>query len=84
MEITLMSVLALIASIGAALGVIYKYIIKPLEHFSQAMEKIAVLDESNKIMLECLLAIMNNMISGNSVDKLKEKRNELESFCINK
>ena len=77
-------ILALIAAIGAAVGVIIKYIVQPLEKFGQAMDKIVLLDESNKIMLECLLAIMNNLITGNGVDKLKDKRDQLEAFCINK
>ena len=77
-------ILALIAAVGAAIGVIIKYIVQPLEKFGAAMDKIVLLDESNKIMLECLLAIMNNLITGNGVDKLKDKRDQLEAFCINK
>lgn len=80
----LINILGLIAAIGTALGVIYKYILHPMEQLSRAVERIAVLDESNKMVLECLLAIMNNIITGNNVDKLKDKRDELEHFCIKK
>lgn len=80
----LINILGIIAAIGTALGVIYKYILHPMEQLSRAVERIAVLDESNKMVLECLLAIMNNIITGNNVDKLKDKRDELEHFCIKK
>ena len=81
---TFTQILILIGSIGGALGVIIKYIIKPINHFNQAMEKLIMLDESNKIILESLLAIMNTLITGNNTDKLKKQRDQLEKFCIEK
>ena len=81
---TFTQILILIGSIGGALGVIIKYIIKPINHFSQAMDKLIMLDESNKIILESLLAIMNTLITGNNTDRLKKQRDQLEKFCIEK
>lgn len=42
------------------------------------------IEESNKMMLQSLLVIINHNITGNGVDKMKEIRDQLQEFLINK
>ena len=76
--------IVLIGNVGA---VIYK-IIKPsidirkevdrLErHDKQDLEKIQNLEELNKAQCKMLLAMMDHMIDGNHVDKMKETRERI-------
>lgn len=39
--------------------------------------------ETNKVQNKALLQIMNHMIDGNHVDKLKESRDDMETYLIN-
>lgn len=41
-------------------------------------------EASNKMILQCLLIIINHDISGNGIDKLKETRDDLNDYLINK
>lgn len=41
-------------------------------------------DETNKEICKSILVLMNHEITGNSIDKLKEQRDELEKFLIEK
>lgn len=54
------------------------------EKFSRDHEDIHKLDESNRHICECMLALMDHEITGNSVDRLKQARNDLNSFLINR
>lgn len=40
--------------------------------------------ESNRVSQKSLLAIMEQLMTGNSLEKLEEAKEELESFLINK
>lgn len=42
------------------------------------------IEESNKMILQCLLVIINHDITGNGIDKLKDAREDLQEFLINK
>ena len=42
------------------------------------------IEESNKMMLQCLLVIINHDITGNGIERMKEARDELQEFLINK
>ena len=42
------------------------------------------IEESNKMMLQCLLVMINHNITGNGIDKLRETRDELQEFLIKK
>lgn len=42
------------------------------------------IEESNKMILQCLLVIINHDITGNGIDKLKETRDDLQEFLVNK
>lgn len=65
-------------------GFIYKLLIKPLLDINSKIDDIRELDKAYKVMAESILAIMNNLITHNNVDKLKEQRDKMESFLINK
>lgn len=41
-------------------------------------------ENSNKMILQCLLVIINHDITGNCIDKMKEARDELQEYLINK
>ena len=41
-------------------------------------------EESNQMILKCLLVIINHEITGNGIDKMKTARDELQEFLINK
>ena len=82
--------IVLIGNVGA---VIYK-IIKPsidirkevdrLErHDKQDLEKIQNLEELNKAQCKMLLAMIDHMIDGNHVDKMKETRGDCEKKSVN-
>lgn len=47
-------------------------------------ERLKDIEESNKEILQCLLVLMNHDITGNGIDKMKECRDELQEFLINK
>ena len=42
------------------------------------------LEESNRHICECMLALMDHEITGNSVEHMKQARNELNKFLINR
>lgn len=41
-------------------------------------------EESNQMVLRSLLVIINHEITGNGIEKMKETRDELQNFLINK
>lgn len=47
-------------------------------------ERLKAVEHSNKMILQCLLVIINHDITGNGIDKMKEARDELQEFLINK
>lgn len=52
-----------------------------MEAFGKATQEI---EETNKAICKSLLVLMNHEITGNGVDKLKEQRDALEQFLIDK
>ena len=47
-------------------------------------ERLKEVEESNKMILQCLLVIINHDITGNGIDKLKETRDSLNEYLISK
>lgn len=41
-------------------------------------------EDSNRMILQCLLVIINHDITGNGIDRMKEARDELQDYLINK
>lgn len=47
-------------------------------------ERLKEVESSNKMILQCLLVIINHDITGNGIDKMKEARNDLQEYLINR
>jgi hypothetical protein len=47
-------------------------------------ERLKEVERSNKMILQCLYVIINHDITGNCIDKMKEARDELNDYLINK
>lgn len=41
-------------------------------------------EDSNKMILQCLLVIINHEITGNGIDRLKDTRDALQEYLVNK
>ena len=41
-------------------------------------------EESNRMILQCLLVIINHEITGNGIENLKRAKDDLEEYLINK
>jgi len=50
--------------------------------FQSDLGEIKRLDESNRQLCKCMLALMDHEITGNSIDKLKKTRDDLNMFLI--
>lgn len=99
MEFTITSgqILGLCSLIAALWGVykIVKEIKKPSEDLKEKVEKhdslladdnerLKDVEQSNKMILQCLLVIINHDITGNCIDKMRDCRDELQEYLINK
>jgi hypothetical protein len=99
MEFTITSsqILGFCALITAIWGVykIVKEIKKPNEDLKAKVDKhdrlldddnerLKDVEQSNKMILQCLLVIINHDITGNGIDKMKHCRDELQEYLINK
>lgn len=47
-------------------------------------ERLKDVEQSNKMILQCLLVIINHDITGNGIEKMKDCRDELQEYLINK
>ena len=54
------------------------------ERFSRDLARINGIEDSNKIMLKSLLAIMDHEIDGNHIEKLKAARDDLQNYMLSK
>ena len=95
--ITSEQILALCAFITALWGVwkIIKELKKPNANLKESVAKhdilldqdnrrLRAIEDSNKMILQSLLVIINHEITGNGIEKMKEAREELQEFLINK
>lgn len=91
------SVLLICSLITALWGVykIVKEIKKPSKDLQQTVDKHSKLldsdnvrlkevEESNKMILQCLLVIINHDITGNGIENLKTTRDKLQQYLIEK
>lgn len=90
----IMGVCALIASLWG-IWLIVKEIKKPSSDLKRKVEehdrllnsdnnRLKDIEESNRMMLQSLLVIINHNITGNGIEKMKETRDQLQDFLINK
>ena len=95
--ITSNQILAFCALLTAIWGVwkIVKEIKKPNDDLKEKVtehdmlldnddRRLASIEESNKMTLQCLLVIINHEITGNGIEKMKAARDELQEYLINK
>lgn len=95
--ITSGQILALCSMIAAIWGVwkIVKEIKKPNDDLRKEVrehsdllhnddERLKEIEDSNKMILQCLLDIINHDITGNGIDKMKKTRDELQDYLIKK
>lgn len=82
----------------AGLWGIYKIIVeirKPSEDLKQKVEsheeklnkdkqRLDDIDQSNKLILNSMLVIINHEITGNGIENMKKARDELQEYLINK
>lgn len=61
---------------------------KEVERHSELLktdnERLKEIEDSNKMILQCLLVTINHDITGNGIERMKEARDELQEFLINK
>ena len=61
---------------------------KTVEKHSELLDvdnkRLKEIENSDKMILQCLLAIINHNITGNGIDRMKEIRDELQEFIIKK
>lgn len=95
--ITPNDILAICTFIAAVYGIykIWKEVRKPntdlkeevqrhTEYLANDDRRLKEVEQSNKMILQGLLVLINHDITGNGVDKLKETRDELNEYLINK
>ncbi len=74
---------------------IVKELKKPNDDLKKLVEKHSTLldndnkrlkeaEETNKMILQCLLVIINHEITGNGIEKMKEARSNLQDYLINR
>ena len=87
--ISLAQVLWLIGGI-TAIGAFVKLVIKPFQRLDNHESRIKVLEDATQerkqtdlFMMKSLNAIVNHMIDGNGIDRLKEVRDEYQEQIIN-
>lgn len=84
---------ATIAGAGAVLYGIYKALKKPdserdmkLKRHQELLEndnkRLKELEDSNKIIMQSMLALMTHAIDGNHTDELKQARDDLQKYLI--
>ena len=47
-------------------------------------KRLKEIEDSNRMILQCLLVLINHNITGNGIEKMKDIREELQDFLINK
>ena len=96
-SITSDQILALCAFVTAIWGVykIIKEVRKPSDDLKSKVEtherllesdnrRLNEVEQSNKLILQSLLVIVNHEISGNGIEAMKKQRDELQEFLVNR
>jgi len=59
-----------------------------VEHHEELLnndnERLKEIEQSNKMILNCMFVLINHDLTGNGIDKMKEARDELQEYLINK
>lgn len=57
---------------------------KDYDRLNSVCDAIQDIEESNKVICKSILVLLNHQVTGNGIDKLKEQRDNLEQYLINK
>ena len=90
----IMGLCALVASLWGLWKIVKEWK-KPSDDLKSTVEKhdalldndnrrLKDIEDSNQMILKCLLVIINHSITGNGIEKMKDIREELQDFLINK
>ena len=93
MTIDILAISTTIITLGGAVTYLSKAI-KPINdmkkkheeyerYFNEDKSRLNKIEESNGIMFRTLLALVSHEINGNSIDKLKSSRDEINEFLTN-
>lgn len=63
---------------------VYEQVEKNTEHLENDNKRLNELENSNKMILQCLLVILNHDITGNGIENMKKTRDELQDYLVNK
>lgn len=55
-----------------------------INRFEKDLKEIKILEESNRHICQCMVALMDHEITGNSIERLKNARDDLNRFLIDK
>lgn len=72
----------IITGIGGAITVIKNTIIKPLQNISNRIQKLDKIEEGQIILMKSTASLMEHIITGNHIEKLKEDYDNLITFNI--
>lgn len=54
------------------------------EHLNSDIQRLDDIERGQKMLMNSVIILMDHIISGNSIDKLKEARDKMKDFLINK
>lgn len=97
LEITIQTIIVICSGIVVIINAIkgVKGILKPIKDIENKLTKhdellhsdykrLTSVEESNKIICKCMLALLEHQITGNSVEKLRLAKKDLQNFLIEK
>lgn len=61
-----------------------KTVAKHSEFLDNDNKRLKEYEESNRMVLQCLLVIINHEITGNGIETMKEARDKLQNYLVNK
>ena len=73
---------------GLRTSTLYNALKKKIDDHDKLLDndnkRLKEIEDSNRMILQCLLVIINHDITGNGIEKMKTARDELQEFLINK
>ena len=97
LEITWTTILAVFTGLAVLIEGIksIKYLFRPIQKLKQdvyrhediiikELQRIDNVEQGSKVICNCMLAILDNQITGNRIDKLKLAKKDLQDYLIRK
>ncbi len=80
-------VCAAVVMVGAAASVIKRWAV-PFVSMQERVAKLEISHETTEegveVLCRCMLALMDNAVTGNSVDKIKQARDDMQHYLISR